>query len=247
MRGRLPLLLLLMTVAGTLALAACTVGATPEPLSTPMPTASAAAAPVANGDCSCPCPSPASAQAHAPTSTVPAVSVAGVKLTGQPFFVRATDEPDIRRCQGLVVAAETVTDGTFVSAQQCWDEGAVWWEEAAAETSWESGDLVAAADRWIEIELARTYTLREAVVQADNNDAYLLSYRDLETGGWLPLWTVPPAYSFGMVTRPDPLDNGKRQALPMIVATDAVRLEAEFGDGTYSVSEVQLFGEPSND
>jgi hypothetical protein len=31
------------------------------------------------------------------------------------------------------------------------------------------------------------------------------------------------------------------------VTTDAVRIEAEFGDGMYSVSEVQLFGEPVGD
>jgi hypothetical protein len=84
-------------------------------------------------------------------------------------------------------------------------------------------------------------------VQADNNDAYLLSYRDLRTGDWLPLWTVPPAYSFGMATRPDPLDDARRQTLPRIVSTNAVRLEAEFGDGLYSVSEIQLFGEPSDE
>ena len=89
-----------------------------------------------------------------------------------------------------------------------------------------------------------TYTLREAIVQADNNDAYLLSYRDLKTGDWQPLWTVPPAYSFGMATRPDPLDDASRQTLPKIVTTNAVRLEAEFGDGMSSVSEIQLFGEP---
>jgi hypothetical protein len=84
-------------------------------------------------------------------------------------------------------------------------------------------------------------------VQADNNDAYLLSYRDLKTGDWQPLWTVPPAFSFGMATRPDPLDDARRQTLPRIVSTSAVRLEAEFGDGMYSVSEIQLFGEPSDE
>jgi hypothetical protein len=169
-----------------------------------------------------------------------------VRLTGKPFFVRANDAADIRRCQGLVVTAETVVDGRFLSANQCWDEGAVWWEEAAADTSWDAGDGSAAADSWIEIELDGSYTLREAIVQADNNDAYLLSYRDLATGDWLPLWTIPPAYSFGMATRPDPLDDAARQALPKIVTTDAVRLEAEFGDGMYSVAEIQVFGERSD-
>ena len=67
------------------------------------------------------------------------------------------------------------------------------------------------------------------------------------SGSWLPLWTVPPAYSFGMATRPVPGDTSARQALPIMVTTDAVRIEAEFGDGMYSVSEVQLFGEPVGD
>lgn len=50
-----------------------------------------------------------------------------------------------------------------------------------------------------------------------------------------------------MATRPDPSDDTKRQTLPKSVTTDAVRIEAEFGDGMYSVSEVQPFGEPAVD
>jgi hypothetical protein len=227
----------------TLAIAACSAGATTEPSPNPTPPESMTVAPSMYGDCSCPCPSAAPARAPASTSIVPAVPAAAVELTGKPFFVRASDEADIRRCQGIVVDPETVTDGLFLSAQQCWDEGAVWWEEVSGDSSWEAGDGSAAADRWIEVELAGAYMLREAIVQADNNDAYLLSYRDPGTGDWLPLWTVPPAYSFGMATRPDPLDDTQRQTLPKIVTTDAVRIEAEFGDGMYSVSEIQLFGE----
>lgn len=69
------------------------------------------------------------------------------------------------------------------------------------------------------------------------------SYRDPGTGDWLPLWRVPPAYSFGMATRPEPLDDTRRQTLPKVVTANAVRIEAEFGGGMYSVSEIQLFGE----
>jgi len=239
MQHQHPLRLASMAIVGALVLAACAAGTTPGPPSTSPPSASPAAVPAANGEC-CPCASAAPTSPASPGA--PAVPVAKVTLGGQPFFVRASEEEDIRRCAGLVVAAEIVTDGLFLSAQQCWDEGAVWWEDP---TAWESGELSAAADRWIEIELDGRYTLREAVVQADNNDAYLLSYRDLESATWLPLWTVPPAYSFGMATRPDPLDDAARQTLPLIVTTDAVRLEAGFGDGMYSVSEIQLFGEPA--
>jgi hypothetical protein len=205
------------------------------PASNPAATPAAPAAPATASGCSCPC-------AASTTPGAGAIPVSTVKLGGRPFFVRATTEPDIRRCSGAVVAPETVVDGLFLSPQQCWDEGAVWWEEMG---SGGSGDVTAAADRWLEIDLAGTYTLRQAIVQADNNDAYLLSYRDPATGAWLPLWTVPPAYSFGMATRPDPADDTKRQTLPRVVTTDAVRLAAYFGDGMYSVSEIQLFGEPS--
>jgi hypothetical protein len=107
--------------------------------------------------------------------------------------------------------------------------------------------MSASADRWIELELGDAYRLDGAIVQADDNDSYLLSYRDPATGSWLPLWTVPPAYTFGMTTRPEPRDRNVMQALPVDVTTDAVRFEAEFGDGMYSVSEIQLFGEPADD
>ena len=172
------------------------------------------------------------------------IPVSSVTLVGGPFFVRASDEEDIRRCSGFVIEAETIADGRFLSESQCWDEGAVWWEDAAA---FVSGEMRATPGRAIELWLGGFHRLDEAIVQADDNDAYLLSYRDPASGEWLPLWTVPPAYSFGMVTRPDPLDRTNRQLLPITVTTDAVRLTAAWGDGMYSVSEIQLFGESVGD
>ena len=213
-------------------------GASPGVGQTPQPAAATGAVAVAC-PCSCP-PSPSGSTSTASLS--PAVPVAHVALVGKPFFVRATSDADIRRCQGLVVSAETVADGKFLSPNQCWDEGAVWWEDP---TAW-SGKMAAAHDRWIELELAGVYRLDGAIVQADNNDAYLMTYRDPTTHQWLPLWTVPPAYSFGMATRPNPADDTQRQTLPTTVTTDAVRVEAEFGDGMYSVSEIQLFGVPAS-
>ncbi len=38
-------------------------------------------------------------------------------------------------------------------------------------------------------------------------------------------------------------DPGTGDWLPKVVTANAVRIEAEFGDGMYSVSEIQLFGE----
>ena len=187
------------------------------------------------------------ATAAGPVPTAPAgstlVPVSAVTLAGEPFFVRATDEADIRRCSGLVVDVDTVVDGEFLPESQCWDEGAVWWEDPAA---FETGGASATKDRWIELDLGNVYVLEGVIVQADDNDAYLLSYRDPDSGAWSALWMVPPAYTFGMTTRPVQDDRTLMQALPGVVA-DAVRFEAESGDGMYSVSEIQLFGEPAGD
>lgn len=243
MNARLIFRPIVLIVAVVFAASACYAGATPPPTDAPtVPTAAAESPPtataVAGSPCSCTCP-PSAADEPSADGGSPAVPVAQVTLEGLPFFVRASDDQDIRRCQGLVVSAETMVDGRFLSASQCWDEGAVWWEDR---TAWQTGEMSAAEAQWIILEFDGRYTLDGAIIQADNNDAYLLSYRDPDSGTWLPLWTVPPAYSFGMATRPDPLDDTKRQVLPKIVTTDAIRLEAEFGDGMYSVAEIQVFG-----
>jgi hypothetical protein len=69
------------------------------------------------------------------------------------------------------------------------------------------------------------------------------SYGNPGTGDWPLLWTVPPACSFGMAGRPEPLDDTQRQTLPKVVTANAVRIEADVEDGMCSVSEIQLFGE----
>jgi hypothetical protein len=119
---------------------------------------------------------------------------------------------------------------------RCWDEGAVWWEDGA---------LGVAAGGWIEVQLAGTWRIDAAIVQADDNDAYLLFYRDLATGTWKPLGPVPVAGGGGMQTRPNPADNTERMTLARPVTTDALRFEATEGDLMYSVSEIQAFGIPS--
>jgi hypothetical protein len=174
--------------------------------------------------CDCPCATTAPVADRG-------VPVTAVTLHGA-FFTRATDELDIRRGKGLAVDAGTASDGRFLDRFQQWDEGAVWWEDLAI------GDD---DDRWIEIELRGTWAIGEAIVQADNNDSYRISYRDPATGDWKQLWVVPPDYAFGMVTRPSQYDDSARQAFPAVV-TDALRVEALEGDGMYAVSEVEVFG-----
>ncbi len=171
----------------------------------------------------------------------PLIAVSEVNLVGEAFFERATDETDVRRCSGVIVEPATVADGRFLSESQCWDEGAVWWEDATRlherRDECHPGPLGRAPARGL-------VPARRGHRAGRRQRRLLLSYRDPETGSWLPLWTVPPACSFGMATRPVPGDTSARQVLPIIVTTDALRFEAEFGDGMYSVSEIQLFGEP---
>jgi hypothetical protein len=92
----------------------------------------------------------------------------------------------------------------------------------------------------LEIDLGGFFAISGAIMQADNNDSYLLQYRDPSTNTWLTLWTVPGVAGFGFTTRPNP-DQTTFQPLGPIV-TDAVRISATSGDSALGVSEIQLNG-----
>ena len=168
--------------------------------------------------------------------TLRPVPVEWARLEGGGFFERATTDDDMRRGLGLVVSAESVVDGMFLAQGQTWDEGAVWWESGAISPWWGDGQ-----PRWIELDLGGTFTIGSAIVQADVNDVYLLSYRDLSTGVWKPLWNVPEGSWGGVDTRPNPTDRAERKWFTVPVTTDMLRFEAFEGDGMYSVSEIQVF------
>src|SRR5947199_8372810 len=55
----------------------------------------------------------------------------------------------------------------------------------------------------LEIDLGGFFAISGAFMQADNNDSYLLQYRDPSTRTWLTLWTVPGVAGFGFTTRPN--------------------------------------------
>jgi hypothetical protein len=65
------------------------------------------------------------------------------------------------------------------------------------------------------------------LIQADDNDSYLLSYRDLGTGDRVRPWQVPPDGDFGMQTRPHPRDAALHYTFAASVETDALRFEAD--------------------
>jgi len=101
----------------------------------------------------------------------------------------------------------------------------------------------------LEIDLGGFFSISGAIMQADDNDSYLLQYHDASNNTWLTLWTVPAISSGnGFRTRPN-ADQTTFQPLGPVI-TDAVRISAISGDAGLGVSELQLNGsavpEPSS-
>lgn len=127
-------------------------------------------------------------------------------------------------------ALSTLTDALFLPRGQQWQTESVWW----------SG-----LDTAFEIDLGGVFVLDSAIAQCDDNDAYVLLYRNLDTGQFQPLWSIPAYGGGGMQTRPNAADNAERFVFPAPVTTDAIRIAATSGDNSYSVSEVQVFAVPT--
>ncbi len=124
-------------------------------------------------------------------------------------------------------ALSTLTDGIFRPAGTQWQSGTVWWTGTSA---------------MLEIGLDGPVEVGGAIVQADNNDTYRMWYRDLGTGTFNELWTIGAVGGAGMRTRPDASDDGEVFFFASSVMTDTIRIAAIGGDGSYSLSEVQVWG-----
>ena len=176
----------------------------------------------------------------APASTGPDrspwIPAATVTLHGGPFFARVAGVADEPWSSTPPAAPATVVDGLFLPECQLWTDGTVWWEETTSDPLTRG---------WIEIDLGATFVLDAAVVQADVNDEYRLSYRDPATAEWALLWAVPPGEAGGIATRPQQGDASVRWRLARPVVTNALRFEATGGDAQYSVSEIAVFGQPA--
>jgi hypothetical protein len=93
----------------------------------------------------------------------------------------------------------------------------------------------------LEIDLGGFFAISGAIMQADDNDSYLLQYHDASNNTWVTLWTVPAISSGnGFRTRPN-ADQTTFQPLGPVI-TDAVRISAISGDAGLGVSELQLNG-----
>jgi len=133
---------------------------------------------------------------------------------------------------GLIVDKQTIVDDVFLSRSTQWDQGAVWWDS--------SGTLPAQS---IMIDLNGIFTIDSFIVQADDNDGYLLSYWDISSSSWVLAWDVPSVGGYGMQTRPNPLDDNEKYFLPAPITTSKLLFEGNphVGDRLFSVSEIQAF------
>lgn len=122
----------------------------------------------------------------------------------------------------------TLTDGAFLPRGTQWQSGTVWWNGLST---------------IIEVDLGDVFGLAGASVQADDNDAYLLSYRNMDTGAFETLWDIPnlDGSGNGMQTRPDPSGDSAFHTFANIVVTDTIRIQAVSGDNNYALSEIQVF------
>jgi hypothetical protein len=136
---------------------------------------------------------------------------------------------NVAGCTPQAIAAASVDDGFFYPEQTCWTFGFAW-----------SG-LTSATDtaHYVDIDLGGAFDLSSAIVQADDNDTYILQYEDLG-GTYHDWWAIGAPGGFGLTTRPSG-DQVTQQSLPSVEAI-GLRFMSTGGDGFYSVSEIQTFG-----
>ncbi|WP_437719244.1 VWD domain-containing protein [Sorangium sp. So ce448] len=113
-----------------------------------------------------------------------------------------------------------VTDTTFAPEGQPWDDPMY--------------SVVTPEGTSLTVDLGAIYSLARVVVQADNNDEYLVE-SSTDGATWVPLAAVPTFGGGGTRTRPV-------HALPGRVEARYARIRATSGDASYSVSEIELYG-----
>ena len=114
-----------------------------------------------------------------------------------------------------------VVDGVFRPEGTQWNNGSFWWDQ---DPSVNRGEVT------LTIRMDKAYNFQKFVMQADDNDGYLMEYWD--GAAWQLGWDFGTQPSFGLVTRPDALVN---------ITTDRFRLRAYGGDNYFAISEFQGF------
>jgi len=114
----------------------------------------------------------------------------------------------------------TLVDGVFAPESQQWNDGSYWWDETQTVSPFRTT-----------LALDASYTFNRLVLQADNNDDYLIEYW---TGAaWQSVFTAGAVGGYGLTTR----DSGMLSPF----STNQFRFTALNGDQYYAMSEFQAF------
>ena len=135
-----------------------------------------------------------------------------------------------------------VTDGTFLP------EGTGFLSTLGMDNSieWVAGyttDPTVASGLVLDIDLGAEFTITGAIVQADNNDEYMLQYWDSTSNSWQMLYDVPEVCCWGFTTRP--VGDQVTYAPVGPVVTDMLQFSATAGDAGDAVSEIEVEGTPA--
>ena len=123
---------------------------------------------------------------------------------------------------GIEVDPASIVDGIFLEEGTQWDQGTLWWDEHNQDQA------------TVFIDLGQDYYIDSFIVQADNNDEYQISYYNNMIQEWIVIGPLVPGW--GMMTRPEIV-------LMDRILTSQLAITAVSGDGYYSLSEIQAFGE----
>jgi len=137
---------------------------------------------------------------------------------------------------------DVITDGVFVPEDTAYNQTT----STAKQWGTTNGqnDDGTNTDTIFRVDLQGEFTIDSAIVQADDNDSYLLQYHDLNTDTYQTLWNVPSvSVGLGLRTRPNADQTTQMPVGPVI--TDAIELSAgATGDAGFAVTELQVFGTP---
>ncbi len=131
-----------------------------------------------------------------------------------------------------VADASTLVDGIFLPVKTLWNDGSVWWDQTVARST--NNNIV--------IDLGDVYDIIGFIVQADDNDTYLIEY--WSSTSWISAWSIPAVGGWGDQTRPNKLDNTEIFELASPISTDMLRFTCTGGDFYCGVTEIQAYGIP---
>ena len=114
----------------------------------------------------------------------------------------------------------TLVDGALAPESQQWNNGSYWWDETQTVSPFQTL-----------LQLDGSYTINRLVLQADDNDDYLIEYWD--GGAWQTAYMAGATGGYGLTTR----DSGLLSSF----TTDRFRFTAINGDKYYAMSEFQAF------